>query len=56
MGALIFFFDFGPLEAGATMTGPWVNVLRLEAGERLELHTGERLDLETGKRLELISE
>jgi hypothetical protein len=31
--------------AGATMTGPWANVL--------DLHTGQRLELETGKRLEL---
>jgi hypothetical protein len=31
MGAFIFFFDFGPLEQGATLVGRWSNVITARA-------------------------
>ena len=37
----------------ATMTGPWINVMELHAGKRLDLYAGEKLELKAGKKLEL---
>ena len=51
---LIFFFRaFGAGSNAATMTGPWINVMELHAGRRLDLYAGEKLELKAGKKLEL---
>ena len=50
-GATVWFS--GSSGISATMTGPWINVMELHAGKRLDLHAGEKLELKAGKKLEL---
>lgn len=39
MGALIFFFDFGPGEQGATITGSWSLVLNVHGNaDQITVH------------------
>lgn len=51
MGALFFFFDFG-VSTGA-LVGPWINVIQITRGERIDIEA-QRMPIEVtrGERAE----